>query len=137
MNALTSGKLIVYLAFIFLAGGITGAVITASKSREREVQPQSIDRTCSRIQDRLKTRLSLTPDQMAKFKPLFEQTAQELRSVHGRAMSEMNEVLRKAHARMAVELTPEQKIKLEQYDAERQQWLHRKLKGHTNATEGQ
>ena len=134
MNSLTSGKLIAYLAFIFVAGGVTGAVITANKSMDRDIQAQSLEKTCSRIQDRLRSRLDLTQAQFEKLRPVFDQTAQELRSVHGRAICEMDGIIRKAHQRIALELNPDQKIKLERYDAERQRWLQRKLKGHTNWT---
>jgi len=128
MNHLTTTKLIAYLAFIFIAGGTTGAVLMLKNAQVQERQTPSMEKTCNRLQDRLASKLSLTSDQMKKLQPVFEQTSHELRIVHARAIADTDAIIRKAHQRIAVELTPEQKVKLEQCDAQRHEWLRRRIK---------
>ena len=129
MNYLTTSKLIGYLAIIFLAGGATGAVITLKNSRAQEVQTPSVEKTCNRLQNRLVSKLGLTPEQVKTLQPVFDQSARELRAIHSKAMCATDEVIRRAHEQIARELTPEQKLKLELLDKERADWLHHKLKG--------
>jgi len=126
MNYLTTGKVLVYLAIIFMAGGATGAVIMRN-AHEHQAQPASMEKACHRFQDRLVSKLSLTDVQVKKLQPVFDETAQELRAVHARAIHHTDEIIRKAHQQIAKELTPEQKAKLEQFDQERQEWLRQRL----------
>jgi Spy/CpxP family protein refolding chaperone len=127
MNHLTTGKVIAYLAVIFMAGGATGAVLTFQNVREKQVQAPSVEKACNRFQDRLTTKLSLTPAQVQKLQPVFDQTRSDLRTAHARAMSEGDLIIRRAHEQIAKELTPEQKTKLERHQEERREWLQRRL----------
>jgi len=126
MNYLTTNKVVVYLAVIFIAGGAAGAVITSRNTR-REAQPVSIDKICTRMQDRLIAKLGLTEAQITKLRPIFDRTAQELRAVQVKALGDSDEIIRKAHEQMAAELTADQKAKLAEFDQERRAWIQRRL----------
>ncbi len=123
MNYLSTGKVAGYLAVIFIAGGATGAVITFKNTQERQAQPASMTKACTKFQDRLVSKLSLTSEQVRKLQPVFDQTAKELRAIHAHALKDTDNVIRKAHELIAKELTPEQKAKLDECDRERQAWL--------------
>jgi Spy/CpxP family protein refolding chaperone len=71
------------------------------------------------------TRLDLTREQVDKLQPVFDETARELRTIHSRAIRDSDEVICKAHQRIAAELTPEQKKKLEDFEQERREWLRK------------
>jgi Spy/CpxP family protein refolding chaperone len=133
MNYLTTSKVVAYLAIIFVAGGAAGAVITLRNAQEHQVQPASMERACTRFQDRLVSKLSLTPEQITRLQPVFDQTAQELRAIHANALRNTDDVIRRAHERIARELTPEQKAKLQAFDEERQEWLRRHLQAPDSA----
>jgi hypothetical protein len=129
MNSLTTSKVVGYLAIIFVAGGATGAVLTLNNSGERRPQVPSMQKACNRLQDRLTSKLGLTPDQLKRLQPLFDHTANELRAVHSKALGDTEDILRRAHEEIAKELTPEQKLKLDQCDHERHEWLRQQIKG--------
>lgn len=126
MNYLTKSKVIAYLIVIFIAGGATGAVITLKGARERDVEAPSLEKTCNRLQDRLVSKLGLTEDQVAKLQPVFDETAEALRKVHFKALCDTDHILRRAHERIAKELTPEQQAKLAEFDEKRTEWLKRR-----------
>jgi Spy/CpxP family protein refolding chaperone len=129
MNQLVTRKVVAYLAVIFVAGGATGAVITLKNSQHKETQPGTVDKACSRFQDRLVSRVGLTPEQVKKLQPVFDKTTQELRAIHSNALRNTDEVIRKAHEQIARELTPEQNAKLQAFDKERQDWLRHRSEG--------
>jgi len=123
MNDLKTTRVLAYLAAIFVAGGATGAVITLNNSREHTTQPPSIEKSCTQFQDRLISRVGLTPEQVKKLQPVFERTAHELCAIHSRALHDADDVIRKAHEEIARELTPEQKARLDEFDRERRDRL--------------
>jgi len=129
MNYLTTSKVLAYLALIFIAGGATGAVITFKNARSQQTQPASMEKACTKFQDRLVSRLGLTPDQVARLQPVFDQTSHDLRAIHSRALRNTDEVIRRAHEQIDRELTAEQKARLEVMEKERQDWLAHRLKG--------
>lgn len=129
MNYLTTSKVIAYLAAIFVAGGATGAVITLQNTRCQEVQTPSMEKACTRLQDRLVVKLGLSPEQVKKLQPVFDQSAKELRVIHAKAICATDDVIRRAHEQIVPELNPDQRAKLAQLDQERAEWLRHKLKG--------
>jgi len=128
MNSLSTSKVIACFAIVFLAGGATGAVITLKHTRAREARPTSMEKVCTRLQDRLKTRLSLTEPQMKTLQPVFDQTAQDLQTVRAQAIRDTDQIICRAHHRIAKELNPEQKRKLDDFDKERRDWMQNRLK---------
>lgn len=129
MNSLTSTKVIGYLAIIFVAGAATGAVIVFNNSRAQAIQaPPSMEKTCSRLQDRLVNKVGLTPAQVTKLQPVFDQAARELRTIHTKAIRDTDAVICKVHHQIAAELSPEQKVKLDALDIKRKEWLRLRLK---------
>jgi Spy/CpxP family protein refolding chaperone len=135
MNSLTKGKILAYLAIIFIAGGATGAVIMMRKDRGQQAQPASVEKACTRFQDRLILKLELTPAQVRKLQPVFDQTTHDLRAIHAKALRHADEVIRRAHEEIARELTPEQKLKLQALDQEREDWLRRRVQSREHALE--
>jgi hypothetical protein len=125
MNHFTTSKVAACLALIFVAGGAAGAVITWKNAHGQETQSVSMEKTCNRLQDRLVSRLGLTPDQVRKLKPVFDQTARDIGSIHSKAIRDTDDIICRAHEQIARELTPEQKLKLDTFDKERRDWLRR------------
>ncbi len=129
MNRLTTSKVIACLAVIFVAGATAGSVVTWKKTRQQSTQPPTMEKVCTRLQDRLISKLGLSTAQVEKLQPIFDHTALELRAVHTRALCDTDQILRRAHEQMAQELSPEQKIRLQEFDRERREWMHHRLKG--------
>jgi Spy/CpxP family protein refolding chaperone len=127
MTSITKSKLSLYLGVIFIAGVVSGSVITLRKAQTK-AQPPSMENVCHKMQDSLKAKLGLTDEQFAKVRPILEQTAQEIQSIHGRTMQEIDAAIRRSHDELAKHLTPEQKQKLEEMDIERRDWMMRRAK---------
>ncbi len=135
MNSPSKGKILAYLAIIFIAGGATGAVITLKNAPGQQGHPGSVEKACTRFQDRLILKLELTPEQVRKLQPVFDQTTQDLRAIHAKALRNADEVIRRAHEQIAKELTPGQMLKLQALDQEREDWLRRRLRSREHAQE--
>jgi len=135
MNHLTLSKAIAVLLLVFVAGGAAGAVLTLKNTRAREVQTPSVEKACTRMQDRLVTKLGLCDAKVKKLQPVFDQTAKELRAVRCKAICESDAIIRRAHEQIAKELTPEQMAKLEEFDQQRRDWVRRQVKEATKHPE--
>jgi Spy/CpxP family protein refolding chaperone len=124
---LTKSRIILYLAIIFVAGGVTGAVISWSGAKHRGMGPPDPKQMCRHIQDRLQSELDLTPEQVRRLKPLLERRVQEMEAIHSRTVQEIEALIRKSNQEMAValELTPTQKAKLEEMDKKRQEFMRK------------
>ncbi len=127
MKSLTKSKLGLYVGVIFVAGVVSGSVITFRKVQAK-AQPQSMEKVCHKMQDSLKTKLGLTDEQFAKVRPILDQTAQEIQKIHGRTMQDIEAAIRRSHDELAQYLTVEQKEKLKEIDTERRNWLMRRAK---------
>lgn len=128
MNYLTKNKIALYLAVIFMAGGITGTVIAWGSAKGKFSQPPSMDKVCTKMQDRLKSQLELTPDQLERIQPILDRTSQEMRAIHEKTMKEIDEAIQRSHAEIARELNPEQRRKLEALQQERRELMEKRLK---------
>jgi Spy/CpxP family protein refolding chaperone len=126
MNPLTRQKVILYLAAIFVVGGLTGGVLAwgLGQDRKQDRRPpksQTMRDVCDHMKKRLQTKLGLTEAQMAKIEPILEETGREMQAIHKRTIGEIEELIAKQNAEIAKELTPEQRQKLEEMNRERRE----------------
>jgi hypothetical protein len=124
MNGSLKWKLIVGFTLVFLAGGMTGAFITASQARHLFFGRYH-DATSDRIRNRLRIQLHLTDEQVAKISPIIDKTAAQIDSIRIDTGRRVRETLKEAHREMAADLTPEQQTKLQKIEARQRRWLHR------------
>jgi len=124
MNRALKWKLIVGFVLVFLAGGMTGAFITASQARHLFFGPYH-GRISDRIRNRLQVQLRLTDEQLAKISPIIDKTAAQLDTIRAETGKRVRETMAEAHREMAADLTPEQRAKLEQMHTRHRRWMHR------------
>ena len=102
-------KIALYVALIFLAGGVAGGSIgwTAS-TRQHEPRHRREFPDAKRMGEfmlrRLEERVGLTQEQVATLRPILEQSAQDIREVHGKALQEVEAVIRRTHEEIAATL---------------------------------
>jgi hypothetical protein len=132
---MTKTTIALYIALIFVAGGIAGAgVATAYKpaktppARERKGPPSAEDFQ-THIFNRMKDRLALTPDQIAKVEPVFRKGFEEVRAIQDRSIKEVEATVKRNHEEIAKLISPEQATKLEEMDREREKSF-REHRGH-------
>src|SRR5262249_18728752 len=78
----------------------------------------------SRMKERLRAELNLTPEQLAKISPIIDKTTAQLRDIRRDTGRRVHEIIADAHHQMAVQLTDEQRQKLTQIAERRRRWRH-------------
>jgi Spy/CpxP family protein refolding chaperone len=78
------------------------------------------------MKERLRTELNLTPEQVVKISPIIDKTATQLQEVRRDTGRRVHEIIMEAHRQMAVNLTEEQRRKLQQIEERHRRWRHRR-----------
>ena len=116
MNQALRWKLIAGFILVFVAGGISGAFLGGLYARHLFFgfhQPEQIG---ARMKERLRAELNLTPEQVAKISPIIDKTAVQFREIRRETARRVHETIAEAHRQMAVNLTDEQRQKLQQIE---------------------
>lgn len=127
MTTQTRRKATFYLVSIFLVGTATGALVgyTSAKKRKPPSPPRVEDMT-GHITARLRDKLILSSEQVARIEPLVRRACSEMQSIQRDSGKRMGQVFQDLSQRMAEYLSPEQREKLEKMERERQEsWRNR------------
>jgi len=111
MNRALQWKLIAGFILVFVAGGITGAFVGGLYARQHFLAFHRAE-------------LNLTPEQVAKISPIIDKTAAQLRDIRRDTARRVHETIAEAHRQMAVNLTDEQRQKLQQIQERHRRWHH-------------
>jgi Spy/CpxP family protein refolding chaperone len=126
MNHLTRHKVALYLAVIFLAGAVSGAVVGWNSAKQSRGPRHPVKDMCDFMKKKLRDRLALTPEQMTRIDPIVERTGQEMRAVHRKTTEEIEAIIQRSNAEIAKELTADQKAEFDKMEQERQEWLKKR-----------
>jgi Spy/CpxP family protein refolding chaperone len=132
MNRAAQWKLIAAFLLVFVAGGITGAFIGGSYARHHFFELHHPERIGSRMKERLRAELNLTPEQLAKISPIIDKTTAQLREIRQDTTRRVHEIIADAHHQMAAQLTDEQRQKLTQIEERHRRWRHRRFRDHSD-----
>jgi hypothetical protein len=122
MNHLSKGKIVLYLAAIFLAGGITGAVWHRASSshdfKDKSPGPPSFKKICDRLRERLQTELNLDAEQVKTLEPLLEKRRKDMEDIRSKTIEQFEALKRSFNDEIAdaLKLTPAQRAKLDQIE---------------------
>jgi Spy/CpxP family protein refolding chaperone len=118
-------KISLYLAAIFVAGVVTGMFVSFEVVRHMMPRPEKMAaRWCGELQ----SKLHLTPEQLRKIRPIIDDTLGQFRTS---MTGVMYANLSNCNARIALEITPEQRPKFEQIQKEQQEFIRTKVGGGT------
>ena len=120
MNANLKWKLVAGFILVFLAGCATGAFFAASHSHHLRKAAFHRSSLADRMRHRIQAQLDLTPAQIEKIGPIFDQAASELQKIRSETGAQVRQVMAETERALAPELTPEQRKKLEQIEQESQ-----------------
>jgi hypothetical protein len=126
MNKPGKLKIGLYLAAIFVAGLVTGVFVTVQVGRH--MMPGEGDMAAHWCRD-LQSKMNLTPGQMDNIRPIVNDAISEFKN---RVSNDMSLNLSNCNARIAAELTLEQKPKFEQIQKEQQGMIRAMFGGGTN-----
>ena len=111
-------KLVLLLAGIFLAGGVTGAFVALKVVRERIAQRPGPEQWAPLHLKRLAERLELKPEQQEVLRPIIKRNMDELNRLRTYAMGETRSVIERMEREGSGQLTPEQRTKFDQMNKE-------------------
>jgi Spy/CpxP family protein refolding chaperone len=125
MNQVLKWKLIAGFLLVFVAGGIAGAALGGFYARHLFFEFHHPKLVGARMKERLRTELSLTPEQVAKVSPIVDKTAAQLQEIRRDTGRRVHEIMADAHKEIAANLTDEQRQKLQQIEERHRRWRHR------------
>ncbi len=113
MNTTLKWKLVAGFVLAFLAGGATGGFLAASHLRHLRADfAQHRHSLAERMRSRMQTELNLTPEQIEKTAPIFDQAAGELEKIRAETGERVQQVMAEANRALAPELTDAQRARL-------------------------
>ena len=124
MNQVLKWKLIAGFLLVFVAGGIAGAALGGFYARHLFFEFHHPRLVGARMKERLRTELSLTPEQVAKVSPIVDKTAAQLQEIRRDTGRRVHEIMADAHKEIAANLTDEQRQKLQQIEERHRRWRH-------------
>jgi hypothetical protein len=122
MTNARSWKVILYATLIFVAGLFIGS-LAGPRILLKFLRPPTPAEMSSHILARLQSRLSLTPEQTAQVKPVVEHTASEIDAIRKATTKQISDRIGESNSKIAAFITPEQKAKLDQMEAERREHM--------------
>lgn len=117
-------RVTLYATLIFLAGAIAGALLAPRFGRSF-MRPPNSKQMSQHMMERLESGLELTPDQVAKIKPLIEKIGAEMETVRRETSKRVHDRIAQTNAEISLLLTPEQKEKFIKMEAEHRKRLAR------------
>ena len=124
MNKSRALRITLYALLIFLAGGLTGALVAPHFGRTF-MRPPDSKQMSQHMMDRLQSGLNLTPDQAAKIKPLVEKTGADMETVRRETSKRVHDRIVETNAQISLLLTPEQKEQFIKMEAEHRKRMAR------------
>lgn len=124
MNGALRWKLIAGFVLVFVAGGIAGAALGGWYARHLFFEIHRPARVGDRMKERLRTELSLTPEQVAKVSPIVDKTAAQLQEIRRDTGRRVHGIIMEAHKEIAANLSDEQRQKLQQIEERHRRWRH-------------
>lgn len=122
MTKACSWKVVLYATLIFVAGLFIG-MLAGPYVQRTFLRPPTPTEMSRHILARLRSRLSLTPEQTAQIKPLMEQTASDIEAIRVATTKQVSDRIAETNSKIATFITPEQKAKLDQMEAERREHM--------------
>jgi uncharacterized membrane protein len=107
-------KLILLLAGIFIAGGVTGAFVMMRIGREMVARRPAPEQWAPQHIKRLVDRLELKPEQMEAVRPIVRRNMEQLNRLRTYSLAETKSIMEQMQREIAEKLTPEQRVKFEQ-----------------------
>jgi Spy/CpxP family protein refolding chaperone len=127
MTTQSKWKLGTYVFAIFLAGAGSGAVVAWELSRRMPVPPRPPAEIGAHLRARFQSQLALTPEQMQKIDPMIDQSMRQVVAIRNETASKVFSNVANLDAQLLTVLTPEQKVKFEELERERRDYLRTKF----------
>jgi Spy/CpxP family protein refolding chaperone len=121
INGVSKFKLILYLAAIFAAGGVSGWVVAAKTTKQKMFGQPAPREFSSRFCERVFSNLDLSEDQRQKVRDLGDRYDKDMFKLHAQHGRQISQAVSNRNAQLAAILTPEQRERFEQLERERRE----------------
>lgn len=111
-------KLVLLLAGIFLAGGVTGSLLTARFGRHWVAPRPAPEQWAPMHLGRLSRRLELSATQVDELRPIVRRYMEEFGRVRSESLGLSRGLMDRMQREIAQKLTPEQRLKFDEYNRE-------------------
>jgi len=118
-------KLVLLLAGIFIAGGITGAFVGQRILRGKFMQRPMPEQWAPSHLKRLADRLDLKPEQQEELRPIIKRNMEELNHLRSKSLAETKFIFERMEREVSEKLTPEQRVKFEKLNQEFRERIRR------------
>ena len=116
-------RVILYAVLIFLAGAVTGALLTPWLSQE-SFRPPEPKQLSAHMLKHLHEELHLSDEQLTKIKPLVEKTGADLETIRRETLRKVLDRLAQTNKQISALLTPEQRAQFDKMEAEHRKRIH-------------
>ncbi len=120
MISMIKGKATLALAAVFVAGFLAGAGLGFTTGRKTAFRPPDPGSMTAHAVERLTRELRLDPGQVAKVRPLVEQTSAEICAAHGDTFGRVCELMRRCNRKIEPLLREEQRLLLKEFESKRE-----------------
>jgi len=129
MNVPTRKTVLLYLAATFVVGAVAGGAIGYGVGRRPVFRPFDREEVRVKTCQRFTSELNLDAEQQKKLDPLVRQGLDEMDAAHRQHSERLRGLMREGRDRISEILTPEQRVKFEAIEAEREQRMSARPKG--------
>jgi Spy/CpxP family protein refolding chaperone len=114
-------KLMLYLAAIFAAGGVSGWVVAAKTTKQKIFSPPAPKEFSSRFCDRVFSSLDLSDDQKQKVREIGDRYDKDMFKLHAQHGRQIRQAVSNRNAQLSAILKPEQFEKFEEIERQRRE----------------
>ena len=129
-------KMVLVLAGIFIAGGVTGAFVVLRVGHPWMARRGGPDQWPANHLKRLSDRLDLRPEQVELIRPILRRNMDELTRVRTESMTEARVIIRRMEQEISAQLTPEQRVKYDLLNQELRERVRRFMPDRPNRPPG-
>ena len=120
-------KLVGLLAGIFVTGSVTGALLTTRFGRNWIQQRAVPEQWASHHVRKLAEKLELKEEQIEELRPIIQRNMEEMGRLRSECVKDTRVVAERMEREIAEKLTPEQKIKFDEYNREKRERIKKHM----------
>ena len=136
MNRSLQWKLIAGFILVFIAGAMSGFFFASMQARRMFNEFHQPGVVATRMKERLRTELALTPEQMTAIAPIVEKTSTQLEQIRMETGRRVHQTFMDSHREIESHLTDEQRKKFQEIQQRQHAFHHRMHGGHGPPGEG-
>lgn len=114
-----------YLAAIFLAGLVAGAVLSAAVIHRQMLQPLQLDFIARQVEKELTNKLELDAGQRERVRPLIARTMEKINVIYVETLESIDRAIHEAQKSLVADLRPDQIEKLPTVAKDRKDFIRK------------